>query len=125
MQDVIARLTERRVRRPLGAVSAFALLQFLELRPRLVEGDIAGPRYFDQRSDAGDRFEDTGAPVPLVYFMSSVNHSGRASGVPTVAVRVGAFDSVATGPCVVFPVCSKRITGGVLPTAISVNGDIT
>src|SRR3954467_4559358 len=86
---------------------------------------LPGPRYFDQRTLAGARCAEGGALVPLVYFMSSLSQSGSAGGGPTVAVRAGAFATVAIGPWVVLPVSSKRITGGVLPTAISVKGDIT
>src|SRR6516225_3157272 len=78
---------------------------------------VPGPRYFDQISATGGRFAVSGAPVPLVYFRSSVTQTVNASGADTDAVRAGAAASVAIGPCIPEPFCSNRSTGGVLFTA--------
>ena len=73
----------------------------------------------------GGRGVPSGALVPLVYFMSSDTQSDSARGVPTDAARTGAPDAIATGPRTEGPPCSNRTTGGVLLTAISLNGLMT
>src|SRR5437868_1978494 len=86
---------------------------------------VPGPRYFDQVRVTGGRGVVRGAFVPLVYFMSSATHRVSSSGEAAEAVRVAAFARVATGPWIAGPFCSNRITGGVLLTAISLNGLMT
>src|SRR5262245_59747525 len=84
-----------------------------------------GPRYFDQRAITGGRGVLIGALVPLVYFPSSAVHTVTANGEVIEALRPGAFARFAGGPWVGVPFSSNRSCGGVLPTAISLNGLIT
>src|SRR5262245_7659185 len=86
---------------------------------------VPGPRYFDQRAMTGGRGVLIGALVPLVNFPSSDAHTVSANGDAIDAVRAGAVARFASGPCVGAPFSSNRICGGVLPTAISLNGLIT
>src|SRR5436190_23981349 len=86
---------------------------------------VPGPRYFDTVIVAGGRGVLIGALVPLVYFMSSAAQMSSANGEEIDAVRVGADARSASGPWMPFPAGSKRITGGVFPTAISLNGLMT
>src|SRR2546425_9775612 len=50
-------------------------------------------RYFDQVSVTGGRGLVSGAPVPLVYFMSSSSQTVMARGAANEAVRTGALRS--------------------------------
>ena len=86
---------------------------------------MPGPRYLDQREVTGGRGFDIGAPVPVVYFMSSTAQNVSTNGAASDAVRDTAVARFASGPCVDLPFSSNRIDGGVLPTEISVNGLIT
>ena len=84
-----------------------------------------GPRYFDQRKVTGGRGLVIGALVPLVNFMSSAAQTVSSRGADSDAVRAGALARIASGPWTAGPAGSKRMAGGVLPTAISLNGLIT
>src|SRR5262249_62152372 len=86
---------------------------------------LPGPRYLETDVVTGWRVAAGGAPVPLVYFMSSLSQMSSGIGVETDAVFTGAVASDAAGPWNVLPLGSNLITGGVLPTAISANGLIT
>src|ERR1051326_2457540 len=86
---------------------------------------LPGPRYFDQISVTGGRGVDSGAPVPEVYFMSSVTQSVNAKSSDSDTVRLAALASVAIGPWIAGPFGSNRTTGGVLLTEISLNGLMT
>src|SRR4029077_2092868 len=88
----------------------------------LSNATVPGPRYFDHVSVTGGRGFVIGAPVPLVYFMSSVAQTVSGSGADNEALRLAACATVAIGPWLVGPFCSNRMTGGVLPTAISMKG---
>ena len=62
------------------------------------------------------------SPDEVVYLASSETHTMRASGFPTFAVRSLVSPR---GPCTEGPFSSKLRTGGVFPTAASVNGEIS
>ena len=82
----------------------------------------AGPRNSDHRNVTGfDRLRG-GAPEDVVSFASSETQAVRDNGVLALAVR---STINVDGPCPVGPFSSNRTTGGVLPTAASINGEIS
>src|SRR6188768_151938 len=81
-----------------------------------------GPRYFVQCRITGGGGLRCGAFDPLEYFASSDAHTGSDSPAAIVAVRAMPLATMAIGPWIVGPVASNLITGGLLPTAMSVNG---
>src|SRR6478736_2041585 len=89
---------------------------------RLSNFTSPGPRYFDHSiSTGGGRLRGC-AFEPLVNLPSSTAHVVIGSGTPTFACIVGALATVAIGPWIGGPVAEKRMIGGVLPTATSLNG---
>ena len=89
---------------------------------RLSNVTSPGPRYFVQcRMTAGGGLR-CGAFDPLEYFASSYAHTGSVSPAAIVAVRAMPLATMPIGPWMVGPVASNLITGGLLPTAMSVNG---
>ena len=106
VQHVLARLAERDVRRCLPAErrgTASRRRQLLDLRLRLSNATVPGPRYFDHVTVTGGRGFAIGALVLLVYFMSSVAQMVSGSGADNEAVRLAACATVAIGPWIVDP----------------------
>src|SRR5262245_38574894 len=81
-----------------------------------------GPRYLDQCRITGGGGLRCGAFDPLEYLASSDAHTGSDSPAAMVAVRAMPLAIMAIGPWIVGAVASNLISGGLLPTAMSVNG---